>query len=109
MNENTTALATKEDANIAECQRNMCAVKLVRSNKKIQDGLAKETASTGTPMKKLSGGAKFTAQLSNIGGGSKATGGGGIAEGFNQIAQNVALKATINALEQESCHDKLED
>lgn len=35
------------------------------------------------------------AQLSNIGGGSVATGGGGIREGFNTIAENVRSKETI--------------
>ena len=38
-------------------------------------------------MEKLHGGAKRMAQLSNIGGGSKATGGGGIDEGMNAMMQ----------------------
>lgn len=38
----------------------------VDTGKKIQEGLSKETASTGTPMKKLKGAALFTATMSNI-------------------------------------------
>lgn len=53
----------------------------------IVNGLNKTIASTGTPMEKLLGGAKRMAQLSNIGGGSKATGGGGIDEGMNAMMQ----------------------
>lgn len=53
----------------------------------IVNGLNKTIASTGTPMEKLHGGAKRMAQLSNIGGGSKATGGGGIDEGMNAMMQ----------------------
>ena len=51
------------------------------------DGLNKTTASTGTPMDKLHGGAKRMAQMSNIGGGSKATGGGGVYEGMKAMLQ----------------------
>lgn len=43
--------------------------------------------STGTPMDKLHGGAKRMAQMSNIGGGSKATGGGGVDEGMKAMLQ----------------------
>ena len=42
---------------------------------------------TGTPMDKLHGGAKRMAQMSNIGGGSKATGGGGVDEGMKAMLQ----------------------
>lgn len=66
------------------------------TDRKIQKGLDEPTASTGTPMTNLSGGAKFMAQLSNIGGGSKATGGGGIRDGFNTIQYNLAAKAYLN-------------
>ena len=55
--------------------------------KQIVDGLNKTTASTGTPMDKLHGGAKRMAQMSNIGGGSKATGGGGVDEGMKAMLQ----------------------
>ncbi len=38
-----------------------------KTDKKIQEGLTKTTASTGTPVEDLHGGAKFMAQISNIG------------------------------------------
>ena len=66
-----------------------------KTDAKIKKGLEKPTASTGTLISKLHGGPKFMAQLSNIGGGSVATGGGGIKEGFNTIAENVRSKETI--------------
>lgn len=49
-------------------------------------------------MKDLNGGAKFMAQLSNIGGGSLVTGGGGIRDGFNTVARNLAAKGYNNAM-----------
>ena len=58
---------------------------LSQRGKQIVDGLNKTTASTGTPMDKLHGGAKRMAQMSNIGGGSKATGGGGVDEGMERM------------------------
>lgn len=60
---------------------------LNQRGKQIVDGLNKTTASTGTPMDKLRGGAKRMAQMSNIGGGSKATGGGGVDEGMKAMLQ----------------------
>lgn len=66
---------------------------LEASQRKIVEGLSKKTASTGTPIENLHGGAKFMAQLSNIGGGSKETGGGGIKDGFNTITTFVDAKA----------------
>ena len=66
-----------------------------KTDAKIKKGLEKPTASTGTLISKLHGGPKFMAQLSNIGGGSVATGGGGIREGFNTTAENVRSKETI--------------
>ena len=62
---------------------------LNQRGKQIVDGLSKNTASTGTPMDKLHGGAKRMAQMSNIGGGSKATGGGGVDEGMKAMLQYV--------------------
>ncbi len=69
------------------------------TDKKIESGLKQPNASTGTPIKDLNGGAKFMAQLSNIGGGSKSTGGGGIKDGFNTITQNTAAKSTLKTLQ----------
>lgn len=60
---------------------------LSQRGKQIVDGINKPTASTGTPMDKLHGGAKRMAQMSNIGGGSKATGGGGVDEGMKAMLQ----------------------
>lgn len=60
---------------------------LNQRGKQIVDGLSKTTASTGTSMDKLHGGAKKMAQISNIGGGSKATGGGGVDEGMKAMLQ----------------------
>ena len=75
------------------------ALKQVRDEaaKKIEDGLSKPTASTGTPIDDLHGLPKIIAQKSNIGGGSLATGGGGYQEGDRIIkihdASDVAIKA----------------
>lgn len=75
---------------------------ITQTDNRIRQGLEKETASTGTPMDELYGGAKFMAQLSNIGDGSVETGGGGIKKGFNTIAQNIAAKSQINAIQSNS-------
>ena len=55
------------------------------TSKKIQEGLEKDTASTGTPM----------ASLSNIGGGSVETGGGGVHDGFNTIMLNKMAESVL--------------
>ena len=70
------------------------------SQRKIVEGLSRKTASTGTPIGELHGGAKFMAQLSNIGGGSKETGGGGIKDGFNTITTYVDANAKIQVQSQ---------
>lgn len=70
------------------------------SQRKIVEGLSRKTASTGTPIDELHGGAKFMAQLSNIGGGSKETGGGGIKDGFNTITTYVDANAKIQVQSQ---------
>ena len=71
---------------------------LVNTERKIQKGLAKETASTGTPIRDLSGAAKTVAQISNVGGGSKEVGGGGIEDGLKTMLEHTALKAHLSAL-----------
>ncbi len=63
---------------------------------KIREGLLKPTASTGKPIAELRGNAKFLAQLSNIGGGSKETGGGGVKDGLNTIVHNKNAKFMID-------------
>ena len=70
---------------------------LSKRGKQIEDGLSKTTARTGTPMAQ-SRWAKKMAQMSNIGGGSKATGGGGVDEGMRamlQYTQADAVKKTV--------------
>ena len=73
--------------------------KIDETEQKIAEGLSKETASTGTPMENLSGAAEFTATLSNIGGGSKETGGGGMKKGLQVLNQNIALKGVKKGTE----------
>lgn len=51
----------------------------------VDAGIQKSTASNGTPMNKLHGAAHATATLSNIGGGSVATGGGGMKQGVKLL------------------------
>ena len=72
---------------------------LDETERKIHEGLSKKTASTGASIDNLHGGAKFMSQLSNIGGGSKATGGGGVEDGFNTVNKNTAVKAQLEFLE----------
>lgn len=68
---------------------------LDKTTKDIQKGLNNPYASTGTPINKLKGGAKFMAQMSNIGGGSVKTGGGGVKQGFNTVTNNIKAKAVV--------------
>jgi hypothetical protein len=77
-----------------------------KTDKKIQEGLTKATASTGTPVEDLHGGAKFMAQLSNIGGGSVDTGGGGVKDGFNTITQNTSAKSVLKTVQLKQDHNK---
>lgn len=67
------------------------------TNEKIKRGFEKATASTGTPIASLKGGAKYMAQLSNVGGGSVEIGGGGIKEGFNTFAKNHMAKGALGS------------
>ena len=73
----------------------------------IDEGRSKPTASTGTPIDELKGLPKIIAEKSNIGGGSKATGGGGYEEGDRIIkihdAAIVALK-TLEAVDEKREH-----
>lgn len=82
-------------------------IALDTSARKIREGLSRETASTGTPIDDLHGAAKFMAQLSNIGGGSVETGGGGIKDGFNTVAQYVDAKAKAQVQSQSIPTQKL--
>lgn len=74
-----------------------------QTGKQIVDGLNKPTASTGKPIDELHGAAKRIAQMSNIGGGSKATGGGGLDKGLDTVtkhAQAKTAKAMIDRTKQ---------
>lgn len=79
-----------------------------RSGRKIKEGLCKQTASTGIPMDQIHGGAKFMAQMSNIGGGSVATGGGGIKDGFSTVLEFTAASAEIETLSPKVSQPELE-
>lgn len=67
------------------------------TGERIKKGLKRTRASTGTPIKDLSGGAKFMAQMSNIGGGSHEVGGGGIKEGLDTMLRFTDAKATLTS------------
>lgn len=74
-----------------------------QTGKQIVDCLNKPTASTGKPIEELHGAAKRIAQMSNIGGGSKATGGGGLDRGLDTVtkhAQARTAKAMIDRTKQ---------
>ena len=66
---------------------------IIKAKKKIETGLSVPTASTGTAIDTLNGIAKTLAQISNIGGGSKSTGGGGVADGIKTLAEYSAAQA----------------
>lgn len=80
----------------------------IQRGKQIVDGLNRTTASTGTPMDKLHGGAKRMAQMSNIGGGSKATGGGGVDEGMKAMLQYTQAN-TVKKMTSQSGNKKIPD
>lgn len=67
---------------------------LLQTKRKIDAGLAKPVASTGTPIEDLSGMAKTLALKANLGGGSIATGGRGVRGGdelLNQYSQLMGM------------------
>lgn len=65
----------------------------------IQAGISKPTASTGKPIENLHGAAKTTTLLSNIGGGSKETGGGGMAQGLKTLSQFTQAATVKNIID----------
>ena len=87
---------SKRDALLVEA-----ADTIIKQNTaKIQHGLNNLTASTGTPMNKLHGNAKRLAQMANVGGGSKATGGGGLEACYEitiQLERADAIKKAISS------------
>lgn len=70
-----------------------------QAEKEIKKGIEKPTASTGTPIKDLNGGAKKNATMSNIGGGSKETGGGGMDKGLETLLTYTAAKAKLEGIQ----------
>lgn len=76
---------------------------------KIKEGLAKPTASTGTPMNDLHGGAAVMAAISNIGNGSVANGGGGVKEGLETITIHAAAKGILAAESKHNTTKKIKD
>ena len=70
-----------------------------KTEQEIMNGLSKPTASTGKPMDELHGAAKTIAQISNIGGGSKETGGGGIDKGLDTLRKHVQARTAKTMLD----------
>lgn len=70
-----------------------------QTRKEIVEGLSKPTASTGKPMDELHGAAKRVAQMSNIGGGSKASGGGGIDKGVDTLTKHAQARTAKTMLD----------
>ena len=66
-----------------------------RTNNKIRKGLERKTASTGTPVESLSGGAKFMAVMANIGDGAKSIGGDGVRGGLETMLENTYANAQL--------------
>ena len=74
-----------------------------QTGKQIAEGLNRPTASTGKPIDELHGAAKRIAQMSNICGGSNATGGGGLDKGLDTVTKHVragTAKAIIDNAKQ---------
>lgn len=59
---------------------------IAAGEKRIHEGLSEPYAGTGTPKKKLRGGALFMSQMASIGGGTKKNGGGGVEEGMRVLS-----------------------
>lgn len=87
----STSLATQKGVSLSDTKDKNTIAETVQTAKKaaekIKEGLSKPTASTGTPMSALSGAAKTIAGMSNIGGGSIATGGDGILGGLATVME----------------------
>ena len=91
-------------------QRNDPDVK--RMNKiesQIINGLENPLSGTGTPIANLSGGAKENAQRANIGGGSKANGGGGMMQGTKNLMEAAYIKGKIDERYKKDSTKKLEE
>lgn len=64
----------------------------------IHAGMGNPLSGTGTPISSLSGGARFTSILSNIGGGSKASGGGGMEAGMRLLDQHSRISGALQEI-----------
>lgn len=74
---------------------------------RIHMGMANPLASTGTPISSLSGGARYNAVISNVGGGSKASGGGGMEGGLRMLDMQSRLSGALQeSLRQTELHGK---
>ncbi len=94
----TKALARQKTLTLEQAANQM----LHRTETQIREGLSKPTAGTGTQMDKLRGMAKTVAQIANIGGGSKASGGGGVSKGIEILSQYNRADAVKKTIEHES-------
>lgn len=72
---------------------------IVERRSQLDERLSKPTASTGTRIDTLNGIAKALAMMSNAGGGSVATGGGGVAEGIKNITELAQAEAFLAGYE----------
>ena len=70
-----------------------------RLEQDIQAGMDLPVSGTGRPMDELYGGAKINARLSNIGGGAKANGGGGIEQGLMNLFGLADISARCDMVE----------
>lgn len=68
------------------------------TQKQIDHGLSKKYASTGTLINRLHGAARQSAKMANIGGGSKAIGGKGMAGGMKAIINNIKADTILKTV-----------
>lgn len=76
------------------------------TTEQITSGLNTRTASTGTPIPELSGGAKYNTIISNIGGGSKASGGGGMEAGLKVLSAHIKADTILKTAAQNKTSKK---
>ncbi len=94
----TTALARQKAPTLEQAANQI----IHRTETQIREGLSKLTAGTGTQIDKLHRMAKNLAQMANIGGGSKASGGGGVSRGIEIVSQYNRADAVKKTIEHES-------
>lgn len=110
LQENMGAEKIEVIKNIPTKQRNDPDVKKFNMlTDSIESGLANPLSGTGTPIADLKGGAKENAQRANIGGGSKANGGGGMIEGTRKLMEAAYAKGIIDERYKEDDMKKIEE